>query len=139
MIRMSRVFSPLRICRVSVSPSMPGSWMSIKITRGSADSIAAIASPAFVAMRTSYPFDESTNEISLMFVGLSSTIRTTSPAMSLLSGHASLDGREERAQLLQDRGSDSGALADDPVGRRSQADTLVAGEVLRGPDEHRDT
>src|SRR6185503_19931847 len=83
--------------RVSVSPSIPGSCRSIRMSRGWNETRTSRACSASVAVRTSYPSPVKRIRASFRFCGLSSTIRIGSPAITALHPRRRTDfGRGRR-------------------------------------------
>src|SRR2546423_7506083 len=67
--------SPLR-SPVARSPSIPGSWISIRMRSGCSAPASATPASASVALRTVCPTDSSRNVANVMLAGLSSTTNT---------------------------------------------------------------
>src|SRR5664279_195759 len=73
---MERVARPPLSNTVAARPSMPGSWISIRINWGCSARASFSPVSAFVALRTVWPTDSSRKSANVMFAALSSTIRT---------------------------------------------------------------
>src|SRR3954471_1303926 len=95
--------------RVKLKPSIPGSWMSIRISSGRKVSSSFSACSASTAVRASCPSAVSSKRASFRFAALSSTIRIGSLGMALLSVHLALDGLFEHPRQ---HGRERAALTD---------------------------
>src|SRR5215471_8353783 len=71
-----------RICLNAVMPSIPGSWMSIKMRSGWRSRASRTPSSPVSASATRYPLTCSTSRTSFRFLSLSSTMRISSFAMA---------------------------------------------------------
>src|SRR5687767_8482725 len=132
MTGIARVAGSAFRCAVASSPSMSGSWISIRISAGSASRANIRPASASLAVSTVYPADSSTYVASLMLVGLSSTMRIVAmsarrvPARKRAS-HLRAETRPIELPLLHDR-------------RDRSAESLVIGlgDPCRGHHDDRD-
>src|SRR6185503_2001049 len=129
---MSRVaWSPLSKA-VASRPSMPGSWISIRIRLGCAPRASVSPASASVALNTVWPADCNRNVASVMLARLSSMIRTF--AMS--------DARFATRQGPPDFGHETGGIelgfVHDRRHMAMQCRAVLGGDVLGGNHHDRD-
>ena len=79
---MEAVRSSARSRRSASTPSMSGSWMSMSTRSGACSAASSTACSPVVASSVRYPVACRTSRNSFMFISLSSTTRTRSPAMA---------------------------------------------------------
>src|SRR5690606_11632499 len=119
--------------RVSVSPSMPGSCTSIRMSAGWNSSSTRSASSASIAVRTVYPSPRRSTRASFRFCGLSSTMRMGSPGILRLLGQR---GKNLAQHLDERRGA--GALRDDLAHVREREQPCMLGGAHVADRPHHD-
>src|SRR5262245_11837946 len=118
-----------RICRNAVMPSIPGSWMSIKMRSGWRSRASRTPSSPVSASATRYPLTCSTSRTSFRFLSLSSTIRISSFAMTRRQRK-----RERRALTHLALHPDPAAVQLDELPRQRQPEPRAFDLLGRRPD-----
>src|SRR4029077_2468878 len=117
---------------VASRPSIPASWISIRIRSGCSSRASVNPTSASVALSTVWPADSSRNTANVMLAGLSSTIRTL--AMSgdhLATRHGPADFGHKAVGVELD-------LVHDRRHITTQLRTVVGGDLLGGEHQDRD-
>src|ERR1019366_2414378 len=131
MTGMARVASSCLRSIVAWRPSMPGSWMSIRIRLGSSLRASFRPASAFVAMSTVWPTASRRMTVTVVWAGLSSMTRTV--AMSRprsAAGHGPPDFVPDAAVVERALGHDRRHVAIQRV-------ALLHGDLLGGDDQDR--
>src|SRR5213080_1464680 len=123
--------------RVRASPSMPGSWMSMRMRRGANSRRTVSASSASAAVRTVYPSPARSTRISFRLTELSSTIRIRSPATRALRGPASAGRHRYVGGEFFDERRGAQRLEHDGLRGSLEPLALLLREVLHGPHDDR--
>src|SRR4051812_14806830 len=118
---------------VAASPSMPGNWMSMRMSSGRSDRATARPASASIALSTEWPALASSMLASFMFAALSSMMRIRAMQSSLARGERAADLGDEdlavEARLGDDRDGDPR--------RRAQRGDIVLGDLLGRHDQDR--
>src|SRR5688572_2377753 len=126
---MARVASSRLSCRAASRPSMPGSWISIRIRSGCSARASVNPASASVALITVCPAVRTRNVARVMLAGLSSTIRTLATSGDHEAPRQGpLDFRLEallvQFRLFHDRGHGAAELG-----------TVLGRDLLAGDDQ----
>src|SRR5262245_7305231 len=137
---MWRVAPSFLISRVAVHPSMTGRLMSIRIRSGASLRAMDTPDPPSTAMTTAYPLRSSRRDSMSRFISLSSTSRILAMPSPSRSGPVPIGrlgapvgcGRDQGADLGEQRVQVRRALLEDDLDRSGEPLPLLRGHVLGG-------